>query len=107
MHNVFHKAEFFVRSKDLTQLNDQNIFPSFVKPEILSRNYNSLSRILPVTDPISRQKTPFAGRLVCDIVILSEQLSISYPRHGGWIAVPEEKTSWRAFLNGVVSFRVP
>jgi hypothetical protein len=37
----------------------------------LTRIYNSLSRILPVTDPILRRTTPFAGRLVCGTVTLS------------------------------------
>jgi hypothetical protein len=107
LHNVIHKAEFFLRSEDFTQLSDQKTFPSFVKPEILSRNYDSLSRILPVTDPIWRRKTPFAGRLLCDILTLNEQLPICSPRHGGWIAVPEEKDIWRSLLNAVVSLRVP
>ena len=66
-----------------------------------------LSRIVHVTDPILRRKTPFASRLVCDIVTMREQLLICSARHGGWIAVPEEKDSWQPLLNAVVIFSVP
>jgi len=58
-------------------------------------------------DPILRRKTLFAGRLVCDIVILSEQLLVYSLRHGSWIAVLEEKDNWRALLNVVVRLIFP